>query len=101
MYKKITETDFISSNTKYNNIRVTSIIVDIDGVLIDVRRSYNEAIKKTTRFITNHLKTYGSKNIVSDNIISRFRQSGGFNNDTDTSYAITLTLLLNSNLQND
>ncbi|HSF50368.1 MAG TPA: HAD family hydrolase [Nitrososphaeraceae archaeon] len=101
MYNKITETDFISSNTKYNNIRVTSIIVDIDGVLIDVRRSYNEAIKKTTRFITNHLKKYCSKNIISDNIISRFRQSGGFNNDTDTSYAITLTLLLNSNLQND
>ncbi|HLN35334.1 MAG TPA: HAD-IA family hydrolase [Nitrososphaeraceae archaeon] len=101
MYKKITETDFISSNIKYNNIRVTSIIVDIDGVLIDVRKSYNEAIKKTTQFITNYLKKYRSKNIVSDNIISRFRQSGGFNNDTDTSYAITLTLLLNSNFQND
>jgi phosphoglycolate phosphatase-like HAD superfamily hydrolase len=101
MYKKITETDFISSNAKYNNIGVTSIIVDIDGVLIDVRKSYNEAIKKTTQFITNYLKKYRSKNIVSDNIISRFRQSGGFNNDTDTSYAITLTLLLNCNFQND
>jgi HAD superfamily hydrolase (TIGR01549 family) len=33
--------------------------------------------------------------LVTDEIILKFRQSGGFNNDTDTSYAITLATLAN------
>jgi HAD superfamily phosphatase len=33
--------------------------------------------------------------LVTDQIILKFRQSGGFNNDTDTSYAITLATLAN------
>jgi hypothetical protein len=32
---------------------------------------------------------------VTDQIILKFRQTGGFNNDTDTSYAITLAMLAN------
>jgi HAD superfamily hydrolase (TIGR01549 family) len=35
------------------------------------------------------------RSLVTDQIILKFRQSGGFNNDTDTSYAITLAILAN------
>jgi phosphoglycolate phosphatase-like HAD superfamily hydrolase len=65
-------------------------LFDIDGVLVDIRRSYNEAIKKTVDFIVK--KPRGA---VTDQLILKFRQSGGFNNDTDTSYAIALALLAN------
>jgi phosphoglycolate phosphatase-like HAD superfamily hydrolase len=65
------------------------VLFDIDGVLVDIRRSYNEAIKKTVDFI---VKPRGT---VTDRLILKFRQSGGFNNDTDTSYAIALALLAN------
>lgn len=64
-------------------------LFDIDGVLVDVRRSYNEAIKKTVEFV---LKRRG---LVTDGLILRLRQSGGFNNDADTSYAIALAIMAN------
>jgi phosphoglycolate phosphatase-like HAD superfamily hydrolase len=70
-------------------------LFDIDGVLVDVRKSYNSAIKKTVEFMLdmNFGKPY--KGLVTDQIILKFRQSGGFNNDTDTSYAVTLAMLCN------
>ena len=72
------------------------ILLDIDGVLVDIRKSYNIAIKKTVDFILRH--TTGNaflKGIVNDEIIQKFRQTGGFNNDIDTSYAIALAILIN------
>lgn len=65
-------------------------LFDIDGVLVDIRRSYNEAIKKTVDFVLKK-----PRGIVTDQLILKFRQGGGFNNDTDTSYAIALALLAN------
>jgi HAD superfamily phosphatase len=73
-------------------------LFDIDGVLVDIRKSYNEAIKKTVDFV---LVQSGIKmrNLVTDKLILKFRQSGGFNNDTDTSYAIALAVFLASSQQ--
>lgn len=70
-------------------------LFDIDGVLVDIRKSYNEAIKKTVELVLE--KTTGRKyrGLVTDQLILRFRQSGGFNNDTDTSYAIALAAMAN------
>jgi phosphoglycolate phosphatase-like HAD superfamily hydrolase len=69
-------------------------LFDVDGVLVDIRRSYNEAIKETVGFV---LKKAGIKhrNLVTDRLILKFRESGGFNNDTDTSYAIVLAAMAN------
>jgi phosphoglycolate phosphatase-like HAD superfamily hydrolase len=72
------------------------ILFDIDGVLVDIRKSYNIVIKRTVDFILKY--TAGNtllKGIVNDEIILKFRQTGGFNNDTDTTYAIALAILLN------
>lgn len=71
-------------------------LFDIDGVLVDVRKSYNSAIKKTVEFMMGRIAGRPYRGLVTDQIILRFRQSGGFNNDTDTSYAITLALLCKS-----
>ncbi len=104
MYQKINNNNFILTTKKYFNIGC--IIFDIDGVLIDVRKSYNEAIKNTIQFVVgNKIKRDNIKDLVTDKIILKFRQTGGFNNDIDTSYAISLALLSypklkNSNIEN-
>ncbi len=70
-------------------------LFDIDGVLVDIRKSYNSAIKKTTEFVLSAVSGRALRGLVTDRIILRFRQTGGFNNDTDTTYAIALAMLSN------
>ena len=68
-------------------------LFDIDGVLVDIRKSYNAAIKKTVEFMLRSIGGRSFRGLVTDPLILKFRQSGGFNNDTDTTYAITLAML--------
>lgn len=68
-------------------------LFDIDGVLVDIRKSYNAAIKKTVEHMLRSIAGRSFRGLVTDQIILKFRQSGGFNNDTDTTYAITLAML--------
>lgn len=68
-------------------------LFDVDGVLVDIRRSYNTAIKKTTEFLLSKLSGRPMRGLVTDRIILKFRQAGGFNNDTDTTYSIVLAML--------
>jgi phosphoglycolate phosphatase-like HAD superfamily hydrolase len=70
-------------------------LFDVDGVLVDIRKSYNEAIKKAVEFVLLQVSGKKYKNLVSDGLILKFRQAGGFNNDTDTTYAIALAMLAN------
>lgn len=93
-YKKISK--LFLSNTE-------CILFDVDGCLVDVRKSYNTAIKKTVDFTLKYvdavaiapLDNFRHTNLVSNDIILKFRQTGGFNNDIDTSYAICLAELAN------
>jgi len=77
------------------------VLFDVDGCLVDIRKSYNAAIKKTVDFILKYvaaaspIDSFNLTNLVSDNTILKFRQTGGFNNDIDTSYAICLAELAN------
>ena len=67
------------------------ILFDVDGVLIDTRLSYNIAIKETVELIFTKIESGVLENpIIADDIIYEFRQTGNFNNDTDTAYAILL-----------
>jgi HAD superfamily phosphatase len=77
---------------------VECVIFDVDGCLVDVRKSYNTAIKKTVDLTLKYLvalDNFRHTNLVSNNIILKFRQAGGFNNDVDTSYVICLAELAN------
>jgi HAD superfamily phosphatase len=69
------------------------VLFDIDGVLVDIRKSYNAAIKETVEYMLKFITGRCFQRLVTDQIILKFRQSGGFNNDMDTSYAITLATL--------
>lgn len=69
---------------------VDALVFDCDGVLIDVRPSYDVAIARTVRYILSKLFYRDFWPITTRRIIYRFRQSGGFNNDWDTVCAILL-----------
>jgi phosphoglycolate phosphatase-like HAD superfamily hydrolase len=73
----------------------TCIIFDIDGTLIDTSESYNKCIKKTVQFLVKYIDVSKENlgKIVSDELIFKFRKSGMFNNDIDTSYALLLSIL--------
>ncbi|MFH1255696.1 MAG: HAD family hydrolase [Candidatus Diapherotrites archaeon] len=63
-----------------------AVVFDIDGVLVDVKESYWQAIIKTTQHFA------GEK--ISENEIRLFKDSGKFNNDWDLAYAVGLYFVL-------
>jgi len=74
--------------------RVDGIIFDCDGVLVDVRESYNKAISKSTAYILKGVTGHAvPESLVSDEIIYLFRRTGGFNNDWDTVYGVLMFTL--------
>lgn len=56
------------------------LILDIDGVLVDVSNSYRQAIKQTAEFFT--------KTEVTLQEIQNYKNKGGYNNDWDLTEAI-------------
>jgi len=81
------------TNKKINFSDCEAIIFDIDGVLVDVKKSYDQAIIKTVQFIL--IKSFNTNvdNFPFQYIISKLRNTGGFNNDIDTAYSIVLIIL--------
>lgn len=74
--------------------QVNAVVFDCDGVLIDIRGSYNQAIYETVAYLLEQLTGFTpSENAVSKGLIHLFRKTGGFNNDWDTTYAILLFIL--------
>ncbi len=76
---------------------VEIVIFDMDGVLIDVSKSYRETIKKTVAiYLRRALGIKGDeKSLVSDDDIVTFKEIGGLNNDWDVTtgllcYFVTL-----------
>jgi len=70
-----------------------AIIFDIDGVLIDVINSYNQTIAKTIEHILNNRFNISLADFPTEELISKFRHTGGFNNDIDTAYSMILTIV--------
>jgi HAD superfamily phosphatase len=76
-------------------LRIDLLIFDMDGVLVDVSRSYRRAIQQTVQI---YFKTClglkkGLGNLVTKEEISLFKSIGGFNNDWDLTSALILCLL--------
>jgi HAD superfamily phosphatase len=82
-----------SRNIKLQN-SVECALFDIDGVLVDVRKSYYLAIKKSVEFIMKSMRGKSDTlPLVTDTLILKFKQTGGFNNEIDIAYAIILALM--------
>lgn len=87
------------SDKKMNKLSdADCVMFDVDGALVDIRRSYNTAIKRTVDltlgYVSGTQHNFRLPNLVSDDIILKFRRTGGFNDDIDTSYAICLAALV-------
>jgi HAD superfamily hydrolase (TIGR01549 family) len=72
--------------------KIDAVIFDCDGVLVDVSKSYDLAIKQTTAYVLE--KFAKIKSIpISAQIISGFKATGGFNDEVDVTYASILSLV--------
>jgi phosphoglycolate phosphatase-like HAD superfamily hydrolase len=81
------------TNKQINISECEAIIFDIDGVLVDVKKSYNEAIIKTVEHILVKNFDISLNNFPFRDLISKLRDTGGFNNDIDTAYSMVLIIL--------
>ncbi|MFW5973625.1 MAG: TIGR01548 family HAD-type hydrolase [Bacteroidota bacterium] len=61
-------------------VRLTTVLFDMDGVLVDVSRSYRRAIEETVEHFTGRQILPGT--------IQRYKNAGGFNDDWKLTHAI-------------
>ncbi len=86
-----------------DNILKTSdaIIFDCDGVLIDITKSYDLTITKTTKYVLDNLSNINDSIKIESEIIDEFKSTGGFNDEVDLTYASIISLVAAKKLQRD
>jgi HAD superfamily hydrolase (TIGR01548 family) len=67
------------------HIDADAVVLDIDGVLVDVADSYRRAIVDSVE------RVYGDTIAIAD--VQLFKDAGGFNNDWELTYAVALYVL--------
>ncbi len=80
---------------------IDSIIFDCDGVLIDITKSYDLTIIKTTQYILENFLNLSDFIFVDFKIIDGFKSTGGFNDEVDLTYAAILCLFVAKKLEKD
>lgn len=63
-----------------------SVIFDMDGVLVDVSKSYRQAIRQTVEFVL--LQKFKLSTVILPEDIEALKAIPGFNNDWDLSFAL-------------
>ena len=85
------------------NILKTSdgIIFDCDGVLIDITKSYDLTITKTTKYVLENFSDINDSIEIDSKIIDGFKSTGGFNDEVDLTYASIISIIAAKKLQKD
>lgn len=73
-------------------IHADAVVLDLDGVLVDVSQSYQRAIVDSIE------EVYGYR--VEESAIQSLKDAGGFNNDWDVTYALALLEISRDKLNN-
>ncbi len=74
--------------------KIDSLVLDIDGVILNVTRSFRVAISKTTQFYFKKiLKWPGDAVLITPDETQFFKMAGGFNNDWELTYAAVIFYL--------
>ena len=89
MTKKI----FISDDISQKIQKFDSIIFDCDGVLVDIRNSYDYAINKAISAMMKELFNDEIGDVVTSKIHFGLKSVGGFNDEVAVVYAIVMTLV--------
>ena len=85
---------YIKKESKKGILNLDAIVFDCDGVLIDVRESYNTCVVKTALFLLYQLTGIDlPESVVPKDALYTLKKSGGFNNDWDMTYAVLLSML--------
>ena len=84
---------FVSDKITQKIQKFDSIIFDCDGVLVDIRNSYDTAINKTISAIMKELFGDDIDDIVTSKIHFGLKSVGGFNDEVAVVYAIIMTLV--------
>jgi len=85
-----------------NLLEKTNIIIfDCDGVLIDITKSYDLAIIKTTQYVLENFAKINDSITVDFKIIDGFKSTGGFNDEVDLTYAVIISLVAANQLEKD
>jgi phosphoglycolate phosphatase-like HAD superfamily hydrolase len=91
---------YIRNDSKNALRNLDAIIFDCDGVLIDVRESYNACVVKTALFLFNQLTGIDlPESAIPKDVLYSLKKSGGFNNDWDMTYAVLVPMLCELPLQ--
>ena len=88
----MTKEFFISDDISQKIQKFDSIIFDCDGVLVDIRNSYDYAINKTISAIMKELFNDEIKDVVTSKTHFGLKSVGGFNDEVAVVYAIVMTL---------
>jgi len=80
---------------------IDAIIFDCDGVLIDITKSYDQAIIKTTQYVLENFAKINDTINVDFKIIDGFKSTGGFNDEVDLTYAAIISLVAAKKLGKD
>ena len=78
-----------------------SIIFDCDGVLIDVTKSYDTTINKTISYVLKEIANIIVDTPLTNEILLRFKSTGGFNDEIDITYAGILCFIAAEKLNKD
>jgi HAD superfamily hydrolase (TIGR01549 family) len=98
---KIAEGVFIDNTIKDSLEDIDAVIFDCDGVLIDITKSYDLAIQKTTTYILKEFANITDTIQINSKIIDGFKATGGFNDEVDLTYVAILSLTASKKLNND
>ena len=80
---------------------IDAIIFDCDGVLIDVTKSYDQVIIKTTQYVLENFAKINDTIDIDFKIIDGFKSTGGFNDEVDLTYAAIISLIAAKKLEKD
>tara|TARA_B100000029_G_scaffold131311_1_gene125045 strand:- start:4259 stop:5221 length:963 start_codon:yes stop_codon:yes gene_type:complete len=89
----MTKEFFVSDQITQKIQKFDSIIFDCDGVLVDIRNSYDTAINRTISAIMKELFNDDVQDIVTPKIHFAIKAVGGFNDEVAVVYAIIMTLV--------
>lgn len=81
--------------------KIDAVIFDCDGVLIDITKSYDLTIIKTTQYVLKHFAEINDAIDVDFKIIDGFKSTGGFNDEVDLTYAAIISIVAAKKLKKD
>jgi phosphoglycolate phosphatase-like HAD superfamily hydrolase len=89
---------YISDDMIQKIQKFDSIIFDCDGVLVDIRNSYDHAINKTIFEIMNELFDDNVTDVVTSKILYGLKATGGFNDEVAVVYTVVMVLVASKKL---